>query len=450
MPKPEITIESDYTKIADKPDSASTGYIATLNGKTYVLKESVLQEAKGIIERGSKRDFVAEVVTGDLYNIILGDQSPKIGVVKGSEDGKILLSSEFIEGFESLSSLTSGPDETSIDPSSSRLKEIEGFEAVIAACLFCGDPDYHAGNIGINKDNKIVKIDHGRAATEAFSSSEESLETLKSRMDIVGYAGGCDLNLDKFSKEIRRLSDLTDSEISESIKEQISSLKKLGFSVADVIPFGGKQTFAQMAGFDYPKKKVRTRRTRGEKSTEAPKTTEISPEEMIKIEEASTKALVTHYIDGFKKRQNVMRDMSQTLAIVEKIDPPTKEWTQGKWLDDITEQNPLIFAVKENRKIDGKDPIIWIKDNRSSLESDGIYPFVNSEGKVVDVIDYCRDNKISVGDKGIKIGTESSKLLVDRIRKSSASASSRYLAEKTSKPSKTPTSAEGKSQISII
>ena len=53
-----------------------------------------------------------------------------------------------------------------------KVKDIQGFEKVIASCLMMGEGDYHSGNIGVvtTKDESgkdvhtAVKIDHGRSA----------------------------------------------------------------------------------------------------------------------------------------------------------------------------------------------------------------------------------------------------------------------------------------------
>lgn len=119
----------------------------------------------------------------------------------------------------------------SINPQNRNLREIEGFEKVVAACIFCGEIDYHASNLGVvHRDNKYlaVKIDHGKSGEVFLDGAKKLIEYHHDRMNNhYGYEH-IPFSLTKFASSLRQMCYVTDDSISQRIDSAEHELSHIG------------------------------------------------------------------------------------------------------------------------------------------------------------------------------------------------------------------------------
>jgi hypothetical protein len=354
-----------------KAAGVSSGFVGTTKDKaSYMLKPGNLDRVKDL-RRGNatpyadKRDAMQEYIAAGIYKRVLYDRTPTIGLAdvsnstKKADKNKLFIKSKFFEGFKFLR----GRDDKDV------VQGTEGFEKVIAACMFAGEIDYHGENLGV-VDNKVVKIDHGRSGMDLFSSEVALRASLSKHINIFGYEK-LPLNIEVLQESVNEISQISSDEIEKIVASRIDALKKSGFILEKEIHYydGVNQ-----------------------------KTTK-------KIE--SYKDLEEFYVSYYKQQQQTLKDFGETLDFVSKIEFSTdpakqKQWQNGQWLQDLRGHTPLKLAVFHGCKIEGKDPIIWAIENDKKISGqDPIEWATINRCKIAGqhAVHWAKDNNKKIQDK---------------------------------------------------
>lgn len=295
-------------------------------------------------------DFFTEFSYAKLYERLLYDRAPKIGLVMGSEEltpekikkGKspitskfksIILRSKFLENYKSLSDFSGYEKKDEFEngmfkPDSPKLKKIKGFEKVMAACFCLGEIDAHADNIGvIEKDGEFLmaKIDHGRSGIfeHNYRSFEKDfpIDEVNEHKGLSGIIGltlkhrgfqNIPFNLQKFKEAIDAMVPVLENEAEDIMKASLYQLKS--------------------AGVTYLNKES--------KSWEYWKDPNITLE--------------------LKQRLKEMKEISEQANIFTKMAPEIEGYEY--FADKIYKEDPILYALKNKKTIEGKDPITYAID----------------------------------------------------------------------------------------
>ena len=215
-------------------------------------------------------------------------------------------------------------------------QNIEGFEKVLAACLFMGEEDFHGENLGV-AENKVVKIDHGRSAMRIFVDEESLRKKLTESIADLSYED-MKINPTILKQHIDEITSIGLEELSHLIGSRIDNLKKEGFKLEDQVYY-------------YQGTKMITKNIN------------------------SYSELENFYIEKFTHQQEVMRRFTETLNVISQIEyshtPEIQnQWMNGKWLKDINGGTPILWAINNNKTISGDDPIIWAINNNKTISGD--------------------------------------------------------------------------------
>lgn len=259
--------ESEFKGIGYKQTGVSAGYVAKAidNQKSNMIKVGNKEPSQAFVKNNigqnaqqdvqNQVDLVREYTAAALYKLALKHQAPDIGLVtRGSElddkklgknalsedkkQGAIAIRSTFFDNFQTLSSFT-GATDTQIEKSD-KLKQLQGFEKVMAACLMFGEIDWHAGNIGVisskDADGKPVytaaKIDHGRSLHPCEIST---VDKLKSERNFLRYQkAGVEINVHKLIEALEDMQKISMDEVINIVRKQINDLKNAGMPMAEI------------------------------------------------------------------------------------------------------------------------------------------------------------------------------------------------------------------------
>jgi hypothetical protein len=321
----------------NKASGVSAGFVgATTENLNYMLKPGDLDRVTdarmgNATPHWDKRDAMQEYIAAGIYKRILYDRTPTIGLADVSnstnvnDKGKLFIKSKFLEGFKDLDSV-----------SSTSRQDLEGFEKVIAACLFAGELDAHGENLGV-VGNKVVKIDHGRSGMSFVTDEKAFMNILEASLGEYDYED-IPINVGKLKDSVNEILQISEDEIEKIVASRIDNLKKSGFKL--------EKTITYFSDGD-PNPKVQAIN---------------SYEELEKF-----------YVDQYKQQQQALQKFSNTLDIISKIecsiDPAQqKDWQNGQWLQDIGEQDPIVWAIENNKNIEGKVPLIWAVENNKLIE----------------------------------------------------------------------------------
>jgi hypothetical protein len=334
-----------------KASGVSSGFVGrTTENSNYMLKPGELGRVTNPARNNGspytdKRDAMQEYIAAGIYKRILYDRTPTIGLADVSnssnidDKGKLFIKSKFFEGFQSLNMVRDNPS-----------KDLEGFEKVIAACLFAGEVDYHGENLGV-VNNKVVKIDHGRSGMRLYSKESRLKLDLRNNLLVFGY-GKIPLNSRLLKESISEISQISEDEIEKIVASRIDSLKKSGFILEKEVQF----------------------------FTDAGLVTK-------KIDNYND--LENIYVYGYTQQQKILKAFEATLDIISKIEYSTdpakqKDWQNGDWLRDIGEKDPLEWAVRRDKRIAGLDPVIWAIQNNKKIENKDALEWAVNNGKNIE------------------------------------------------------------------
>lgn len=383
-----VSTEQSFTKKGEKEAGVSGGYIATETetGKTFILKQfNKSKEDSNKIEGESARyqslsdreDGARELVGASMYQFLLHDRAPKVGLVNGKDSNSLFVRSKFFEEVVSMPEF-SGSKNEALNTRSDKLKSVEGFEKVIAACNMLGENDYHAGNIMVQKQKDadgaekhvFTKIDHGKSLLVFPPDFNSLVKNLHDSFANFGYdqaifKGNLSFDVKKYSEALKQMGNqLNEKQIDSIVGQKVAELQK--------------------AGFDF-------------REFDIDQTKKLSSDPKFAREEFSE-----HFKVQLKQNLNNMKQISQQIEIVEKFTGVDEKFKKGFWVEAIAEsgcKDPIEFAAKKGIKIEGKDPVVWAYNNGQKID-----------GK--DPIAFAANNKIKIegkdpiefaAKKGIKI-----------------------------------------------
>jgi uncharacterized protein len=256
---------------------------------------------------------------------------------------------------------------------SEELKASKGFEKNLAACMFLGDGDYHADNLGVVvKDGEflITKIDHGRAYY--FDADERILRKQLFRNLLDFYYGEMTVDVQKLKEAIEESLNIQEEEIENIVKKQSYQLRKLGIKLDDNLLFalnGQKRMMAQAYGKGKDEQENRYNN------------------------------MEQNYIQLYKLQKQAFMKLSQSLEIIIKIDMP-EQWHKKSWIYDIQGLDPIHWAVFNKKTIEGIDPVNWAIKNGKKIEERNPVDWAVIKQRLIeglDPISWAIKNKQTIG-----------------------------------------------------
>ncbi|WP_371218755.1 hypothetical protein ACA350_11110 [Orientia tsutsugamushi] len=359
-----IAKQEEFSPKGPKQAGVSAGYIATekSSGNTFLLKKFYKSNASA--KKGSTsilccinsqklnqaqsdmKDAMQELLASQMYQLLLYDQAPKEALTMPDKLNSdfLYIRSKFLKNAVTLSEFSGLKDVTCIDPSASCLKQLEGFEKVIAACHMLGDIDYHAANLIVLDGKTIAKIDHGRAFVEFYKDFANMVNSTYKRFKKRGqnYAlaiqcGNLCFDISKYNTALRQMIDqLNEDQIETIIEQKAAELRKLGFNPNDLIvqaSFGSGIVNSAVIS-DY-------------------------------------KDLEEFYKENLKKNLQNMKEIAKATNIVAKFSNVSQEFKEGGWLKAFatsTIQDPVLYAHNTNIAIDKKRALEWAIANNYDIK----------------------------------------------------------------------------------
>ncbi|WP_342260047.1 hypothetical protein [Candidatus Tisiphia endosymbiont of Metellina segmentata] len=353
MLRDRITVKNtEFTKKGNKQAGVSAGYIAkeTATGNTFMLKRFYKQHRSCLALQGEKQqqqaladrdDGVRELIGSSMYQFLLYDRTPKEALVVSDQvnSPSIAIRSKFFNNVVQLAEFAKGTYTTSIGANDQKLKELEGFEKVIAACHMLGELDYHAGNLMVQDGKTVTKIDHGRSFEmfhQDFAAMIEATHKMFSE-NAVNYTkaikvGNLSFNIEKYSKALAQMTNqLNDQQIDAIIDQKVDELKKHGFSPEGLI------VAARFEGNKFELKQIN-----------------------------DFNELSTFYKEHIKENLNNMKEVARAADIVAKFSNVSPEFKNGQWLETFAEspiKDPVAYAAHHNIKIEGKSALQWASEH---------------------------------------------------------------------------------------
>jgi hypothetical protein len=209
-----VAEEREFQHRGEKSSGMSSGYVATETetGETFILKTLHKSQRTKHTEQDAfdRRDNVQELMAANMYQLLLYDRAPKVALVKSSDANLLQVRSKFFSGVEQLSVFSGGTPGGSIGVKRD-LADLEGFEKVMAACHILGELDYHAGNLMVQNDQTITKIDHGRSFGVSYLDFSSMIHKTNERFDQFGYkelmkSNKLKFNIEKYSESLKQMS----------------------------------------------------------------------------------------------------------------------------------------------------------------------------------------------------------------------------------------------------
>jgi hypothetical protein len=392
-----IDTEGQYAQVGKKASGVTDGAVfsQTETDKRHLLKKTKrsTETTQDIINR---RDNINEFVMAGLYKRLLYDRASTTEITKssGASQDEIFTRIKFFENFKTLTDFTGARGNGGIATTDPKLQKLEGFEKVIAACMVGGEADYHASNLGVittqdasGQDvHTAVKIDHGRSAIMKYSSESSLREALASNFEHFRYT---DIPFDvrKFKDALDEMTKISEEEIKTIVGARIQKLKDADFQIKNTIfPTAGSEDrrMLEMLDNDYEK-------------------------------------LEQHYVGLLTNNLRVMKELSKTLDIIDKIDFP---FTSKNKLLEVGEMDPVLFAIYTGYTIEGKDPIAYAAKNNIKIDGQNPILYAVENDKKIDgkhPMRYAVDNHIKIeGKEAIKwimeSSLESKKLFAEAIK----------------------------------
>ncbi|WP_342268268.1 hypothetical protein [Candidatus Tisiphia endosymbiont of Empis tessellata] len=352
MLRDRITVKNtEFTKKGNKQAGVSAGYIAkeTATGNIFMLKRFYKQHRSCLALQGEKQqqaladrdDGVRELIGSSMYQFLLYDRTPKEALVVSDQvnSPSIAIRSKFFNNVVQLAEFAKGTYTTSVGANDQKLKELEGFEKVIAACHMLGELDYHAGNLMVQDGKTVTKIDHGRSFEmfhQDFGAMIEATHKMFSENG-VNYteaikAGNLSFNIEKYSKALAQMTNqLNDQQIEAIIDQKVDELKKHGFSPEGLI------VAARFEGNKFEEKQIN-----------------------------DFNELSTFYKEHIKENLNNMKEVARAADIVAKFSNVSPEFKNGQWLETFAKspiKDPVAYAAHHNIEIEGKSALQWASEH---------------------------------------------------------------------------------------
>lgn len=237
-----VANQESFQEKGKKAAGVSAGYVAqeTATGETFILKQFFKKhsDCKNNQDLQNRNDGVQEFIGATMYQLLLYDRAPKEQIVTPDKKNpkSLYVRSKFFQDVEQLSVFSGGTAGGRLNPDSSKLKNIEGFEKVIAACHILGEFDYHAGNMMVTKDGKVTKIDHGRSFWGFHKDFTSMIDTTYKSFQECGYdkaiaKGNLTFDVEKYSQSLNQMVfGFSEEEIDRIVDQRVDELEKAGFS----------------------------------------------------------------------------------------------------------------------------------------------------------------------------------------------------------------------------
>ncbi|WP_375326290.1 hypothetical protein [Candidatus Tisiphia endosymbiont of Nemotelus uliginosus] len=352
-----IVPQTDFLAGKAKKVGVSTGYITVdkATGHTFILKHfykshddclllATEKRGQAIIDR---RDAIHELIGSTMYQLLLYDRTPKEALVTPDEShpNSLYIRSKFFENAISLSEFSGVKDATYIRANNTNLQVLEGFEKVIAACHILGEVDYHAGNLMIQNDRTVTKIDHGRsfmAFHQDFAAMVEATNALFSNLG-VNYSnaiknGNLSFNIKKYSESLNQMiHQIDEKQIEAIINQKFDELKKVGFDPKDLSTV-----------FRFERNNVY----------------HIGPFN-------DFNDLGIFYKNKLKEHFSNMKEIAKSVDIVSKFSNVSTKFQNGEWLEAFANspiKDPVAYAAHHNIKIEGKNALDWANENNYQIK----------------------------------------------------------------------------------
>ncbi|WP_367364679.1 hypothetical protein [Candidatus Tisiphia endosymbiont of Nedyus quadrimaculatus] len=344
--------KTEFIQKDKKKAGVSAGYVAEEKGthNTFMLKRFYKQHVHCLALHGEKQreqaladrdDGVRELIGSSMYQFLLYDRTPKEALVVSNlaNSSSIGIRSKFFDNVVQLAEFAKGTYTTSVGANDQKLKELEGFEKVIAACHMLGELDYHAGNLMVQDGKTVTKIDHGRSFEvfhQDFGAMIEATHKMFSE-DGVNYteaikAGNLSFNIEKYSKALAQMTNqLNDQQIDAIIDQKVDELKKHGFSPEGLL------VTARFEGDKFEVKCVK-----------------------------DFNELSTFYKEHIKENLNNMKEVARAADIVAKFSDVSPEFKNGQWLETFSKspiKDPVAYAAHHNIQIEGKSALQWVSEH---------------------------------------------------------------------------------------
>jgi len=390
--------ESDLKKIGDKSLGSTAGFITEdENGNKYMLKPFEQNLPNNPLStkfwsyraRTDRIDAFNEYLTGKIFQKLLPGRAPDIGIVilEGDEfKDKMAIRSKFLPHAQNLSIFSGNEDGTSrINPNSSELKKLNGFEKIIAAYVLMGDRDYNGGNIMVGDDNIVFKIDHGKAFEQFSKDFSTMINNMYGKFKEKKYIDAITnsnlvFDINEFSNSLKQMLLIHEKYITDIIDSNIHELKVSGFSLDTKSQDTARKNLAEKIKKEHPELQsfeindsvIRI----------------LGPDALHKKGDECKKKLIANI-------QN-MKKIAKDLEIITKYSTPItseierlNKFKKGLWIKDFHNssiKDPILYAIKQNWQIDGIDPIIYAANN--SIKIDGQDP-----------IFYAKNNNLKIDEQ---------------------------------------------------
>nr|WP_245406717.1 hypothetical protein [Orientia tsutsugamushi] len=359
-----IAKQGEFSPKGPKRAGISAGYIATekSSGNTFLIKQfyksntSAKKSSTSILcciksqtsdqYQSDMIDAMQELLASHMYQLLLYDRAPKeaLTMPDKSNSNFLYIRSKFLKNAVTLSEFSGLKGVTCVDPRASCLKQLDGFEKVIAACHMLGDMDYHAANLMVLDGKTVAKVDHGRSLMQyhkdfasMVSTTYKSFKRKSKKYDLAIQSGNLRFDIDKYNTALKKMIDqLNEEQIETVIEQKAAELRKLGFNPNDLIvqaSFGsGIVNSAVISNY---------------------------------------KDLEEFYKENLKKNLQNMKEIAKATNIVAKFSNVSQDFKQGRWLKAFATskaQDPVLYAHNTNIEIDQKSALKWAIDNNYEIK----------------------------------------------------------------------------------
>lgn len=372
-----IATQDEFEASGKKTEGFSSGYQAKrkTDKHTFMIKkafkrnEFIDQNDKSKNAKSQEKiDLATEYVMGPLYQRVLYDRAPVVELVlesgaqkfregletiQHSVDGQnIYIRSKFFDSFEMLGHYTGnqqakGNVMNTDQEAKENIAKLVGFEKVITACLFMGENDYHAGNLGVVKslDERgeehftAVKIDHGRSYIR-YKNELDIRTMLSLNYKQFKYQGLMPLNAKEMLDSINSMLEVQDEEIENIVLSRVRDMNKVGFEFTD-----------------YQRDRPQTDKRWASETIERIKGNKRALADFGKSLEMITASNLPEQIKG---------DVMKALGPIGKKDVVLWMRDENHKVGDI---DPVLWAAKNGMKIEGVDPVLWMSKQGMQIES---------------------------------------------------------------------------------
>jgi len=331
-----VAKQESFQEKGKKAAGVSAGYVAkeTATGETFILKQFFKNHSDCKTEQDEKNrnDGVQEFIGATMYQFLLYDRAPKEQLVTPDQNNpkSLYVRSKFFQNVKQLSVFSGGSAGGILNPHSSKLKKIEGFEKVVAACHILGEFDYHAGNMMVTKDGKVTKIDHGRSFWAFHKDFTSMIDTTNKSFRDLGYdkaiaKGNLTFDVAKYSQSLNQMvSGFSEEQIDRIVDQRVGELEKAKFNPEGLVamPRFSDKDDRNIGIYDF--------------------------DDLRKV-----------YKEITKENLRNMRDIAKQVEIVAKFSDVSPEFKKGGWLKafaESKEKDPIKYAIMHKIKIDGMDP----------------------------------------------------------------------------------------------